>query len=216
MFEKILIAEDLKGINEGILSYLNENLEIEKLDLVQYCDDAYLKYKKAILDEEPYDLLITDLSFEDDHREQKLTSGDELATKIRETDADTKIIVYSVEKKFSKIKKLIEIVGLNGYVCKGRNGLDELVTSIKEVYTGNTYLSPEARPALTKKDVMELNDFDIEILKHLADGHIQKDIGKLMFASTSSVEKRLNALKIVFRAKNATHLVSIIKDLGLI
>lgn len=216
MFKKILVAEDLKGINEGILSFLTENLVIEKLELVQYCDDAYLKYKKAILDEEPYDLLITDLSFEGDHRAQKLSSGDELATKIRETDTDIKIIVYSVEKKFSKIKKLIEIIGLNGYVCKSRNGLDELVTCIKEVYKGATYLSPEARPALTKKDITELNDFDLEILKHLADGHIQKDISKLMFTSTSSIEKRLNALKIVFRAKNATHLVSIIKDLGLI
>jgi len=216
MFKKILVAEDLKGINEGILSFLTENLDIEKLELVQYCDDAYLKYKKAILDEEPYDLLITDLSFEGDHRAQKLSSGDALATKIRETDTDIKIIIYSVEKKFSKIKKLINIVGLNGYVCKGRNGLDELVTCIKEVYKGTTYLSPEVRPALTKKDITELSDFDLEILKHLADGHIQKDISKLMFTSTSSIEKRLNALKIVFRAKNATHLVSIIKDLGLI
>ena len=68
MFKKILIAEDLKGINEGIFSFLNDNLQIEKLEVVQYCDEAYLKYKKAILDEEPYDLLITDLSFVDDHR----------------------------------------------------------------------------------------------------------------------------------------------------
>lgn len=216
MFKKILVAEDLKGINEGIISFLNENLEIETLELVQYCDDAYLRYKKAILDEEPYELLITDLSFESDYRTQKLRSGDELAMKIRETDSDTKIIIYSIEKRFSKIKKLIRTVGLNGYVCKGRNGLDELLMCINEVYKGNTYLSPDARPALTKKDITELNDFDIEILIHLSNGHIQKDISKIMFTSTSSVEKRLNALKIVFRAKNTTHLVSIIKDLGLI
>lgn len=216
MFKKILVAEDLKGINEGIISFLNENLKIEKLDLVQYCDDAYLKYKKAILDEDPYDLLITDLSFEGDHRAQKLISGDELAKKIRETDTNTKIIVYSVERRLSKIKKLINTSGLNGYVCKSRNGLQELVTCIEEVYKGDIYLSPEALPALTKRDVTELDNLDIEILKHLSNGYIQKDIGKLMFASTSSVEKRLNALKIVFRAKNATHLVSIIKDLGLI
>jgi DNA-binding NarL/FixJ family response regulator len=216
MFKKILVAEDLKGINEGIISFLNENFEIETLELVQYCDDAYLKYKKAILDEEPYELLITDLSFERDYRTQKLRSGDELAMKIRETDTDTKIIIYSIEKRFSKIKKLIRTVGLNGYVCKGRNGLDELLMCIKEVYKGNTYLSPDARPALTRRDITELNDFDIEILMHLSNGHIQKDISKIMFTSTSSVEKRLNALKIVFRAKNTTHLVSIIKDLGLI
>jgi DNA-binding NarL/FixJ family response regulator len=216
MFKKILVAEDLKGINEGIISFLNENLEIEIIDLVQYCDDAYLKYKKALLDEEPYELLITDLSFENDYREQKLTAGDQLAAKIRETDADIKIIIYSIEKRFSKIRRLIQTVGLNGYVCKGRTGLDELLICIKEVYKDATYLSPEARPALTKKDITELDDSDIDILRHLSNGHIQKDIAKLMFTSTSSVEKRLNALKIVFRAKNTTHLVSIIKDLGLI
>jgi DNA-binding NarL/FixJ family response regulator len=216
MFKKILVAEDLKGINEGIISFLNENLEIETIELVQYCDDAYLRYKKAILDEDPYDLLITDLSFESDYRTQKLTSGDQLATKIRETDSEIKIIIYSVEKRLSKIRRLVRTVGLNGYVCKGRNGLDELLICIQEVYNGDTYLSPEARPALTKKDITELDDNDIEIIRHLSNGHIQKDIAKLMFTSTSSVEKRLNALKIVFRAKNTTHLVSIIKDLGLI
>ena len=35
-------------------------------------------------------------------------------------------------------------------------------------------------------------------------------------SSISSIEKRLNRLRILFKANNAVHLVAVVKDLGLI
>ena len=59
MFTKVLISEDLGSISKGIVSVL-ESLHIDNIQHVQYCDDAYLKIKKANQDEQPFDLLITD------------------------------------------------------------------------------------------------------------------------------------------------------------
>ena len=53
MFKKILIADDIDSINLGILSQLEKNGNVE-VEHVRYCDDAYLRIKKAILEEAPF------------------------------------------------------------------------------------------------------------------------------------------------------------------
>ena len=74
MFTKVIVAEDQDDINNGVVASLKE-LGVSDIQHVQYCDDAYLKIKRAALDQKPFELLITDLSFTADHREQKLSSG---------------------------------------------------------------------------------------------------------------------------------------------
>ncbi len=222
MFKKILIAEDIDSINEGNKNFFETQLKDSKIEEVQYCDDAYIKIQKAILEEDPYDLLITDLSFKKDYREEKLRSGTELIAKIREKYFDIKIIAYSIEDRTSKIRQLFNEHNIDGYVCKGRNGLKDLIYCIQEVAKGEKYLSPEVQHALTGKSITELEDYDISLVKHLSDGMTQEQIGAFFKEnnikpySKSSIEKRLNKLKITFKAKNVIHLVAIIKDLGLI
>ena len=46
MFKKVLASDDLGSINEGVLSVLND-LKVEEIQQVQYCDDAYLRIKKV-------------------------------------------------------------------------------------------------------------------------------------------------------------------------
>ncbi len=62
MFQKVLIAEDMDFINSGIKSQLEE-LNIAEIDYVQYCDEALLKLKSAQLNNQPFDLLISDFIF---------------------------------------------------------------------------------------------------------------------------------------------------------
>ena len=82
MFHKIIIAEDTQSTKEGLKKSLTESIPIIKT--TQYCDDALLKIKKAIQDQEPFELLITDLSFEKNHRERKLISGEELIKTVQQ------------------------------------------------------------------------------------------------------------------------------------
>lgn len=62
MFTKILIAEDHESSNFSVQKILEE-LQVPDVDHVYYCDDAFSHLKKS-LDSKPYELLITDLSFE--------------------------------------------------------------------------------------------------------------------------------------------------------
>ena len=76
--------------------------------------------------------------------------------------------------------------------------------------------------AFNANNNLEIDDFDIQLLKQLANGHSQEEISthfknnKISPSSLSSLEKRLNKLRIEFKANNAIHLVAIVKDLGLI
>ena len=151
MFKKVLISDDLGSINQGVLSVVNK-LNIKETQQVQYCDDAYLKIKKAILDDAPFDLLITDLSFVKDHREQKYSSGEALIIALNKEFPKLKVIAYSVEDRLQKVRLLINLHNTNAYVCKGRNGLLELEKAIQTVYKNKIFFISSSSTSAKSKN----------------------------------------------------------------
>jgi DNA-binding NarL/FixJ family response regulator len=221
MFKKVLIVDDHDVVNEGVFTMLNSKgiIDIHK---AQYCDEAFLKIKRAHFDKQPFDLLITDLSFKEDHRESNLLSGEDLVEALRPDYPNLHIIVYSMEDRLQKVRTLINKHQINAYICKGRKGASELEKALDSIYNKNLYLSPQVENALSPKANLEIDDYDIELIKQLSLGLSQGEISNLLEknnitpSSLSSVEKRLNKLKDQFKANNAIHLVAIVKDLGLI
>lgn len=222
MFKKVLIAEDLDSISIAVIQAV-EMLSIEEIHHAKYCDDAFLKIKKALLDNEPYDLLISDLSFKADHRENKLNSGEELIEAVKIAQPDIKTIVFSIEDKSFRIKSLFNNLGINAYVSKGRNSIPELQKTIERIYdTDEKIVSSELSHILRDKSIFELEAYDISLLRLLSKGHILDEIAKVFKESgispngSSSIEKRINKLKVYFKANNNVHLIAITKDLGLV
>jgi DNA-binding NarL/FixJ family response regulator len=222
MFQKILIAEDLDSIGIAVSQALAE-LSIAQVQHSKYCDDAFLKIKKALQDGEPYDLLITDLSFKIDHRDTKLTCGDELIDAVKKIQPDIKIIVFSIEDKTYKIKSLFNDLGINAYVSKGRNSIPQLQKAIQRIYLDDEkFLSAEWSHVLSDKSLLEIEAYDITLLKLLSKGFTLNEISLELKTSgiiphgSSSIEKRINRLKIYFKANNNVHLIAIAKDLGLV
>ncbi|WP_281232382.1 response regulator [Flavobacterium gelatinilyticum] len=221
MFKKVIIAEDLDAMNLGIIQVLKD-LDITNFQHSKYCDEAFLKIRKAIQDNDPYDLLISDLSFKTD-REAKIESGDELVKKVRELQPDIKIAAYSVEDKSFRIKSLFENADIDAFVLKGLHSIEELKKAIRLISTSDQkFISPEVASALQEKNNFEIDDLDIRILKYLANGTSQDEIIEIFKNSDvkpnskSAIEKRLSKLKDFFKANNTVHLVSITKDMGII
>ena len=181
-----------------------------------------LKIKKALHDNEPYELLISDLSFKTDHRKVTLTSGEELIEKVKQIQPDIKVIVYSIEDKNFRVKALFQNLNVNAYVHKGRKSINELKTAIKTILKEDkTYISPEFAHILQDKVIHEIDNFDVQLIKQLAIGVAQdqietkfKELG-ITPNSKSAIEKRLGKLKDYFKANNTVHLIAIAKDLGI-
>lgn len=222
MFKKILIAEDLDSISLAVIQALKQ-LSISEIHHAKYCDDALLKIKKGLYDNKPYDLLISDLSFKPDHQENKLNSGDELIEAVKNIQPEIKIIVFSIEDKSYRIKSLFNNLGISAYVSKGRNSIPQLQKAIQSIYHHDKkILSPELSNALRDKSLHEIETYDITLLKLLSKGLILNEIAtefkeaNIIPYGTSSLEKRINKLKIYFKANNNVHLIAIAKDLGLV
>ncbi|MFV8347742.1 response regulator [Flavobacterium sp. ZB4P13] len=222
MFHKVLVAEDLDSISIAVVQALGE-ISILEIHHAKYCDDAFLKIKKALHDNQPYDLLISDLSFKPDHRENKLCSGEELIEAVKKVQPDIKTIVFSIEDKSFRIKSLFNNLGINAYVSKGRDSIPELQKAIQRIYNNEEIkLSPELSHALRDKSLFEIESYDIALLKSLSKGLTLDDISSefkdsgIIPNGNSSLEKRINRLKIYFKASNNVHLIAITKDLGLV
>lgn len=224
MFSKVIIAEDLDSINLAVVEAL-KNFKINDVAYAKYCDDALLKIKRALQDKTPYELLITDLSFKEDYRkeEQKLDSGEQLIEAVKALQPHIKIIVFSIEDKPYRIKSLFEKHNINAFVMKGRNSIPELKQAIEAVFQSEEkYISPDIAYMLQDKTVNEIDNYDLELIKHLSLGVTQEEMeAKLKELgitpnSKSTIEKRINRLKIYFKANNTVHLIAIAKDLGLV
>lgn len=100
--------------------------------------------------------------------------------------------------------------------------MNELKEAIKRVYAGRLYLSPQIQHSLNNQANLEIEEYDIELLRKLAAGKSQEEISHefkqhaISPSSLSSIEKRLNKLRIQFKANNAIQLVAVAKDLGII
>ena len=222
MFNKALVVEDFDSVSTTMINAVKE-LSIPEILLAKYCDEAYLKIRKALLNEKPFDLLICDLSFKNDFRKNKLNTGEELIAAIRKVQPDIKIVVFSVEDKSFKIKSLFSDYGINAYISKGRNSIPELQKAILGIYNVNTtILSTELSNVLSNKSLLEIEEYDIELLKLIAQGLMMEKIASdfknkgISPNGSSSLEKRVNSLKMYFKARNNAHLIAIAKDLGLI
>lgn len=221
MFKKVIIAEDFDSINHSVEKSLLE-LSIPEIANAQYCDDVLLKIKKAAFDKEPFELLITDLSFKTDHRSVTLASGEQLIAAVKKDFPEIKIIVLSVEDRSYTIKSLFEELHIDGYIVKGRHSLRELKKAVAVVYRNETFLSEEILHVLRDCTIPEIGSYEKILIHLLAEGLSQEEIvaefkkENIRPNSSSSIEKNINKLKTHFRASNNIHLIAMAKDFGMV
>ena len=223
MFKKILIAEDIDSISLGIVTVLKNKFVDADIRVTKYCDEAVMKIKKGINENEPFDLLISDLSFKPDYREVAISTGEGLIEAVRNIQPDIKVVVYSVDDRLYRIKSLFKNYKINAFITKGRESITEFPEALNLIYdTGYTYISPQVAHLFEEKALSEIDDDDVQLLKYLSEGLSQTEVSIILktsgknTSSISSVEKRINKLKIYFKANNTIHLISIAKDIGII
>ncbi len=222
MLKKVLIAEDIDSISFGVTKALEGFHNEITTTHAKYCDEAILKLKAAEAEGAPFDLLITDLSFKQDHVKVVLADGEDLICHARELYPSLPIIVYSIEDKPFRIKNLFEFFQINGFVLKGRYSSLELREAIGKIQKAEKYISKDIAHYLMNKETEEITDYDIKILDCLSKGFTQNEISEFFVtknispSSTSAIEKRINKLKIQLKAKNTIQLVAIAKDLGMV
>jgi DNA-binding NarL/FixJ family response regulator len=221
MINKVLIAEDHESANISVQKTLEE-LNIVDTHYAYYCDDALLKIQIGKQNAQPYDLLISDLYFEEDGRSQKISGGEELIMAARQIQPELKVLVFSAESKAAVIEALFYKQEIDGYVRKARNDAKELKLAIDCIANNQCYRPRQLEQLIKQKNTHEFTEFDVIIISLLAQGMRQKDIPaylqqkQIRPSGLSSIEKRLNHMKEVLSFSNNEQLVVYCKEMGIV
>lgn len=221
MIKKVLIAEDHQSANISVQKTL-EDMGIKEVEYVYYCDEALVRLQKASDSDEPYDLLITDLYFDADHRIQQIEDGQQLIDAGRVVQPDLRVLVFSAEGKTGVIKVLYTDSNIDGFVRKGRNDARELQAAIGRIGANERYYPQFYLMATRKENVHDFSIYDVTIITLMAEGKRQKEISGCLRergigpVGLSSVEKRLKLIREALNFSNNEQLVAYCKDMGIV
>jgi len=124
--------------------------------------------------------------------------GIEATRRIVKGNPDMKVIMLTIHDEPQFVFKSLE-AGAKGYLVK-EAPLEELMTAIKAVMRGETYLSSNFPPSLIESYVKmakrgkkadefsQLTRREREILQHIAEGRTSPQIAKALFISKKTVE----------------------------
>lgn len=221
MFEHVIIAEDHEIANISLRKTL-EDIGIPKPDYAFFCDLTLSKIRKALSDNKPYDLLITDLYFEPEGSTRQLPDGAALVKLAKGLQPDLKTLVFSAESRPAIIKPLFDELHIDGYVRKARGDASDLKDALQRIARHEKYHPRELRRVTVQQNMHSFTAYDKTIVRLLADGIPQKNIPDYLAANNiqpagkSSMEKRLNYIKSAMNFTNNEQLVLFCSEMGLI
>ncbi len=188
---RVLLVDDHQIIIDGIGALLNSTDGIKLLNAASNGKEA-LEILKIL----SVDVVLMDI-------DMPIMNGLDAAKQMKRNHPDTKIIMLSMHSEQSMIRELIQM-GVDGYLLKNTTK-EELVNAIKKVNGGGQYFSAEvtlrlmetqAERAQHQVEGVELTNREIEILKLIADGYTNKEIGVKLFISHRTVDShRTNLMK---------------------
>ena len=189
MAVEVIIADDHSMVREGLKQLLELDGDIvvigEASDGVECLD---------LLEKNLPQALLLDINMPN-------MNGLEVLEKIKEKNLDTKVIILTVHNEVEYLLKAVEI-GIDGYMLKDSNS-DELKKAIYSVIDGESYIQPNLIPILNSKmierDVEKeklalLTKRELEVLKLMAVGSYNKEIGEKLNISERTVKNHISSI----------------------
>ncbi len=219
---RILIADDHQLVIQGLICSLKE---VGDFDIVttNNCDDAF-QLIKSNLKTNPFQLLFTDLSFDNSTENTNLDGGEELIKTIRNNEIDIKIAVITGHTETNRVFNVISNLEPDVYLLKSKCDATELGFAVKQMLLNKRYYTHEIHQKIMRRNIIQIqmDDVAIQILKELPnhpklanlEGVITKGDGS--FLKLRSIETKLGNLKSDLNAINNTDLVLKAKELGVI
>jgi two-component system, NarL family, response regulator NreC len=190
---RIVLAEDHKTVREGIKLLVNAQPDME-VSGEAGDGEAAIKIVRELLP----DLVIMDISMPE-------MNGLKATKKLRELYPGLKILMLTRHTDDGYLQQMIA-AGANGYVLK-QSAPSELINAIRSVRDGNAYLDPAltqtvmggyaSRVASKRGEGKgDLSDRESEVLRLIAWGYSNKEIGGRLDLSVKTIEAhKANAMR---------------------
>ena len=187
MAVKIMIADDHSMIREWLKNLLELDGDIQVIAEAVDGEDCLEKLQLV----KP-DVLLLDINM-------PKKNGLEVLKSLKSRRSKLKVLVLTVHNETEYLMKAVDI-GVNGYVLKDSESA-ELKKAIFTVADGETYIQPSLIPALnakmieTNKDaekIKSLTKRELDVLKLLAVGMFNKEVGKRLEISERTVKNHVS------------------------
>ena len=182
-----MIADDHSMIREGLKNLLELDGDIQVISEAVDGEDCLDKLQVV----KP-DVLLLDINM-------PKKNGLEVLKSLKSKRSKLKVLVLTVHNEIEYLMKAVDI-GVNGYVLKDSESA-ELKNAIFTVAEGETYIQPSLIPALnakmieTNKDaekIKSLTKRELDVLKLLAVGMFNKEVGKRLEISERTVKNHVS------------------------
>jgi len=173
----VVLADDHNVIRAGLRSMLEGEADLR---VIGEASDSAAAAKLA-RDRRP-DVLVLDLQMPGAEPKRDIQG-------LRESLPDTAIVVLTMQSDPRKARDLLR-AGAAGYVLK-QAAERKLTEAIRIAAGGGSYIDPELGGALARLEadpMEELSDRDRELLRLLALGHTNREIGEQLFLSVRAIE----------------------------
>lgn len=219
---RILIVDDHQLVIQGILCSLKD---VGDFDVVatNNCDEAFELIKKH-QNTNPFQLLFTDLSFDNTSETTNLDGGEELIKAIKNNDFDIKIGVITGHTETNRVYNVISNLNPNAYLLKSKCDAREIGFAIQRMLANDYYYTHEIHQKIMRRNIVQIqmDDVAIQILKELPnhpkianlEGLVTKGDGTAI--KLRSIETKLGNLRTDLNANNNTDLILKAKELGII
>ena len=137
----------------------------------------------------------------ENHFGMQFMNGIEALQEIRKKKLKTKVIILTVHNEIEYLLRAVDI-GIDGYVLKDSDA-HELIRAVTSVYEGDKFIQPSLIPLLNSKLIArdldaerleQLSKREIEVLKLVAVGMFNKEIGVELGISERTVKNHLSSI----------------------
>ncbi|MEZ4826694.1 MAG: response regulator transcription factor [Bacteroidia bacterium] len=204
---RVFVVDDHHMVIEGIRVLLQDDPDIEFSGHASHAASCM-----SFLEKNSPDIILLDFSLPD-------KNGAELCAEITQKYPTARVLGLSTFNQQSYIRSMLDH-GAMGYVLKNATR-QELSLAIKQVYSGNRYLSFEAAKMLreanqSKDHLPALTRREKEVLALISSGKTNPEIAGQLSVSVTTVDTHRKNLLAKFNVRNTAELIKIAAQNGLV
>ncbi len=169
-----MLVDDHMVMRMGLMTATGDQPDMEVVAEVESGNEAVACWDKVRPDVVVLDLRMTGLS------------GIETIQALRQKDSAVRILIFSNYVRGEEVYQVMR-AGAAGFVSK-EMPLERLLTAIRCVYRGENYIPPEVAQRLGERLPAHLSEREMEVLRHIAKGMSNKEIGSALSVVEGTVK----------------------------